>query len=340
MRRKARMDAPGALHYVIARGIERRRIFTDNQDRDDFMERLGNIVAESSTPCYAWSLVQNHFHLLLKTGNVPVATVMRRLLTGYVIRFNHRHRRSGHLFQNRYKSILCQEDAYLKELIRYIHLNPLRANIVRDLNELDSYGYAGHSTIMGKCKREWQAVDSVLSLFAHRITTARRAYRKYVEAGIDQGRRWDLIGGGLVRSAGGWAAVRSLGKEGIFFKSDERLLGDSDFVEKVLSEADEAMERRYALAAQGVDLGQLVRFASKLLSIRPERIAGPGKARDVVKARSLICYWGTSELGLTMTHLAAALGISVPTASVAAKRGARIAFENQYSLVELLNINI
>lgn len=312
----------------------------DNQDRDDFLKRLGNIVTESGTLCYAWSLLPNHFHLLLKTGNVPVATVMRRLLTGYVIRFNGRHGRSGHLFQNRYKSILCQEDAYLKELIRYIHLNPVRAGLAKDLTELDAYGYAGHSAIMGKLKRDWQAVDSVLSLFDDKVSTAPRAYRTYVEGGMDQGSRWDLIGGGLVRSAGGWSAVRSLGKERIFFKSDERLLGDSKFVEKVLSEADEAMERKYAVASQGVDLGQLIASVTRHLSIQPDRIVGPGKSRDVVLARSLICYWGSTELGLTMTRLAATLGISVPAASVAAKRGRRIAADNGYSFSELLNINI
>ena len=85
---------------------------------------------------------------------------------------------------------------------------------------------------------------------------------------------------------------------------------------------------------------RLIHLAADLVSIRPERIAGPGKSRDLVKARSLICHWGASELGLTMTHLGATLGISVPTVSVAAKRGERIAFENKYSLIELLNINI
>lgn len=340
MPRKARIDAPGALHHIIARGIERRRIFKDNQDRDDFLRRLGTIVTQTGTACYAWSLMPNHFHLLLKTGKVPVATVMRRLLTGYAIRFNRRYRRSGHLFQNRYKSILCQEDAYLKELVRYIHLNPLRATIVKDLKQLDMYRYGGHSTIMGKCKTEWQSSDSVLALFDVRISKARRLYRKYVAGGIDQGERPDLIGGGLIRSAGGWATVRSLAKAGIFYKSDERILGDSNFVENVFAEAQEAMERKYALAAHGVDLEQLIHVAAELLSIQPERIFGPWKSRDVVKARSLICYWGASELGLTLTRLAKTLGISLPTASVAAKRGERVVSENRYSLTALLNIKI
>ena len=110
MLRKVRIDASDALHHVMARGIQRRIIFTDNEDCDDLLERLESIAAETHTSCYAWSLVRNHFHLLLKTGCVPIETVMRRLLTGYAIRFNRRHGRTGHLFQNRYKSILCREN--------------------------------------------------------------------------------------------------------------------------------------------------------------------------------------------------------------------------------------
>ena len=124
MPRKARIDAPGALHHVIARGIEKRDIFRDDYDRNNFLERLGKVIDESETLCFALALLPNHVHLLFKTGLTPIATVMRRLLTGYAVSFNRRHRRHGHLFQNRYKSILCQEEVYLKELVRYIHLNP------------------------------------------------------------------------------------------------------------------------------------------------------------------------------------------------------------------------
>lgn len=130
MPRKSRIDAPGALHHIIVRGIERRKVFFDDADRDNFIDRVGGVVTDTNTACYAWALIPNHFHLLLRTGQVPVATVMRRLLTGHAGYFNKRHRRSGHLFQNRYKSILCQEDTYLLELVRYIHLNPLRAKII------------------------------------------------------------------------------------------------------------------------------------------------------------------------------------------------------------------
>ena len=140
MPRKALIDAPGALYHIIVRGIDRRKIFCDDAGRDDFLDRLGDILPDSKTPCFAWALLTNH-HLLLRTGTAPIAMVMRRLLTGYAVNFNRRHRRHGHLFQNRYKSILCQEDPYLLELVRYIHLNPLRAGIVDELKGLNAYPY-------------------------------------------------------------------------------------------------------------------------------------------------------------------------------------------------------
>ena len=147
MPRQARIDIPGALHHIICRGIERRRLFQDDKDRDDFLGRLGDILPETTTPCLAWALIPNHFHLLLVTGAVPIATVMRRLLTGYAVTHHRRHQRHGHLFQNRYKSILCQEEPYLLELVRYIHLNPLRAQIVTDLEELKAIGDTKHKAI-------------------------------------------------------------------------------------------------------------------------------------------------------------------------------------------------
>jgi len=141
MPRQPRLDAPGVLQHVMARGIERRKIFWDDKDRTSFLERLALILEETQTQCYAWALIPNHFHILLRTGPsasadasgcragpTPLSKVMRRLMTGYAVTFNIRHRRSGHLFQNRYKSVVCEEDPYLLELIRYIHLNHLEQN--------------------------------------------------------------------------------------------------------------------------------------------------------------------------------------------------------------------
>ncbi len=241
MPRQARIDAPGALHHIIIRGIKRQRIFTDDQDRDNFVDRLAAIVTETQTCCFAWALIPNHAHILLRTGHTPLATVMRRLLTGYAVSFNRRHRRHGHLFQNRYKSILCQEDTYLLELVRYIHLNPQRAKLVKSLTETDRYLYSGHSVLMGNVTRDFQDTDYVLRQFGKKISTARKAYRAYIEKGIGQGRRPDLVGGGLIRSAGGWSMVKAMRRVQDHMKSDERILGDGEFTQSVLEEAQERL---------------------------------------------------------------------------------------------------
>ena len=110
MPRRGRIDAAGALHHLIIRGIERKPIFYDDIDKDRFLERFGTVLTECKAACYAFALLSNHVHLLIRTGASPVASLMRRLLTGYAVSFNKRHKRSGHLFQNRYKSILCEED--------------------------------------------------------------------------------------------------------------------------------------------------------------------------------------------------------------------------------------
>lgn len=338
MPRKARIDAPGALHHIITRGIEKRDIFWDDHDRNNFLERLGAIIDESDTSCYAWALLPNHCHLLFKTGLTPIATVMRRLLTGYAVTFNRRHRRHGHLFQNRYKSILCQEEVYLKELVRYIHLNPLRAKIVEDLEQLDSYSFCGHSALMDNVKCSWQKVNAVLSLFGEKRRQARRRYRSFVEKGIPQGRRKDLIGGGLVRSAGGWLNVKMLRQTKIFYKSDERILGDGDFVESVLANADEQMERKYALQALGLDLDGLAEIVAGITGVKPSRIFSSGKDRSRVRARSLLCFWASRELGISLAELSRRTRISLSSISMSVQRGEQIVEREGLSLSKELKL--
>lgn len=334
MPRKSRIDAPGALHHIMARGIEGCKIFRDRADRNNFLNRLGGIVKETNTRCFAWALIPNHFHLVLRTGDVPIATVMRRLLTGYAVSHNRRHRRSGHLFQNRYKSILCQEDAYLLELIRYVHLNPIRARTVKDIKALDTYSYSGHSALMGKVGRDWQAIEWVLGLFDQRQWIARRRYRAFVEKGIPDGRRSDLTGGGLIRSSGGWAAVLEKRSAKIFEKSDERILGDGDFVEEVLSAAQEQMEHRYRLASEGYDLDKIASKVCDLVQVELSELWAPGKEPKRVEARSLLCYWAVRDLGISMAELSRRLKLSLSGVSLSVKRGERIAQENDYKLIE------
>jgi putative transposase len=333
MPRKARIDAPGALHHIIVRGIDRRKIFFNDSDRDDFLDRLGGIVSDSKTACFAWAFMTNHLHLLLRTGAAPIATLMRRLLTGYAVRFNHRHRRHGHLFQNRYKSILCQEDLYLKELVRYIHLNPLRAGIVGELKGLATYPYCGHSALMGKTEHGFQDVDYILNLFGGKVPEARRRYLEFVKRGVAAGRRGDLTGGGLVRSAGGWSALRAMRKSESRMKGDERILGEGDFVEAVLKAACENLDRKSMIRAKGYDFRWLMDRVTGLFGLTSNEILTGGKQRRAVKARSVLCYWGTRELGMSAAEISKRLNIASSTASESVTRGRQIVEEQGLRLL-------
>jgi len=325
MPRRSRIDAVGALQHVMVRGIERGVIFRSDNDRNHFLTRLGKILHDTETICYAWALIPNHFHLLLRTGPVPISTVMRRLLTGYALWYNRTHHRNGHVFQNRFKSILCQEDVYFLELVRYIHLNPIRAGLVEDLDELGRYAYCGHSAMIGEVRNPWQATERVLRVFGEKLGEARQAYKVFVEQGVSQGRRQDLTGGGFLRSARGWEGVDVLRETKVYRKNDERILGDGDFVGCALASAEEAFEKRYALRARGVDLGSITSRVSAVLGVKPEEVWAKGKYRRIVEARSLLCYWAVRELGLTMSSLARKLGISIPSVSESVTRGRTIA---------------
>jgi REP-associated tyrosine transposase len=321
MPRKARIDAPGALHHVIVRGIERGKIFRSDYDRKNFLNRLGKLIPETQTDCFAWALIPNHVHLLFRTGLAPVSVLMSRLLTGYAVWFNRKYRRNGQLFQNRYKSILCQEDPYLKELVRYIHLNPLRAGLVEDIKKLDKHSWCGHSVLMNKTKQAWQNVDYVYRLFSEKKRLARTRYRMYVEKGILDGKRPDLTGGGLLRSTGGWTALKGLRKVGIRVKGDERILGDSDFVEHVLRSAEEELEQKYDLKAKGYDFDRVTRRVAEVMEMEIEQVTAFGKSPQTVKARSLLCFWAHRKLGMTTIEIGKRLNISQSAVSRSSMRG-------------------
>ena len=233
MPRLARLDAPGVLHHVMGRGIEGRKIFINKKDRNDFISRLAELAEGNAMDIYAWALLPNHFHILCKTKMRPLSSSMRKVLTGYVVNFNKRHNRHGHLFQNRYKSIVCEEDVYLLELVRYIHLNLIRTGMVKSIKELNRSPWSGHSALIGYVKRDWQDTGYVLSLFGNG-GSGKSSYMEFVKNGIDAGRRPELVGGGLIRSLGGWAevlALRARGERQIF---DQRVLGDGEFGEQGL----------------------------------------------------------------------------------------------------------
>jgi REP element-mobilizing transposase RayT len=293
----------------MIRGIEGREIFQDDQDREAFVSRLRTVVKETGTKILAWVLMNNHVHLLLFSGPQGIAKFMRRLLTGYALRYNRRHNRYGHLFQNRYKSVVCEEEPYLLELIRYIHLNPLRASIVKNLKELDQYPWSGHGALMGKVRNEWQERNYVLRQFSESEGKAVAGYRKFMEEGKDQGRRPELVGGGLIRSLGDWSQVRSLVSNASAKRHDDRILGGDDFVTGILKEADKNLKRQFRPQERKNVIEELIRKVCHAERITEQELRLGGRRRRVSTARAKISYHLSHELGIPLAEIARHMGV-------------------------------
>ncbi|MBA4371925.1 MAG: hypothetical protein C0402_03580 [Thermodesulfovibrio sp.] len=310
MPRQARLDIPGALHHIMVRGINKAAIFDDDQDKALFLERLGNNVTEGNCSIYAWVLMSNHVHILFKSGREGISSVMRKLLTWYAQYYNRRHHRSGHLFENRYKSILCDEDAYLLALVRYIHLNPLRAGLVKTIEALDSYQWSGHRAIIGKAKHTWMDTDYVLARFGSPLRQALHGYRKFMSEEVGEDQTKELRGGGLIRSQGGWSKVMSMRRRGQKETFDERILGGSDFVNKVLNDAEERQLRQLKNKRAGLTIQMIIDEECRKQGISPEELRGGSKRRKVSGTRSLIALRCRDELGLSSAEIARHVGIN------------------------------
>jgi putative transposase len=322
MPRQSRLDAPGTMHHVIGRGIAETKIFRDEEDKKDFLSRLADLCERGGLIIYAWALMDNHFHLLARTARDPLAQSMRKLLTGYVIHFNRRHRRYGHLFQNRYKSIVCEDDPYLLELTRYIHLNPVRVGLVKNMEELSKYPWAGHSVLMGKVNRQWQDRDTVLAYFGRRKKRAMLRYAAFVAEGIAQGSRPALVGGGLIRSLGGWAQVVSVRRKGSKVSYDDRILGSSDFVESLLSEADKRERETLRFRARVRDLASLALQVARGEKVEESELTSGSRQRDVSRVRRLFCQLAVAKMGYPGAEVARFLGVTTSAVIRAANSGA------------------
>jgi REP element-mobilizing transposase RayT len=321
MPRGPRLDAPGTLHHVMVRGIEKRMIVEDDQDREDFVTRMGSIALDTGTSIYAWALMTNHAHILLRSSTAGLPTFMRRFLSGYATFYNRRHRRYGHLFQNRYKSIVCEEDPYFKELVRYIHLNPLRAGLVETLAKLDRYKWCGHSVIMNRCQNQWQDRRYVLKWFGRQEGDAKNSYREFVKKGNPVGKRPDLTGGGLIRSMGGWSIVKAMRNSGIKEESDARILGSGEFVSEVIKHAEEKV--KYQLPAMELQkiIKQEIEIHCKNEKVAVGMLQSGSRRPPLPKLRRAIALKLINEYGVSLAETARRLGISTSGVAQILRRG-------------------
>ncbi|NTU92598.1 MAG: hypothetical protein HGA56_01120 [Chlorobiaceae bacterium] len=310
MPRGARLDLPGTLHHVMVRGIEGNSIVSDDVDRGYFVSRMGNLADATGTIIYAWALMTNHAHILLRSGAPGLPTFMSKLLTGYASSYNRRHQRHGHLFQNRYKSIVCEEEPYFIRLVGYIHLNPLRAGLVRTLEELDNYPWCGHPVLLGSIRNVWQAREYVLGYFGDRETSAIEAYRAHIVSVSGRGRQPELTGGGLVRSMGGWSEVKSIRQRGARQFSDQRILGSGDFVQDILQETSESVrERLPSISLEALALERLLQ-ACEAAGISVKALLGGSRMQACSALRKMLVVEFVREMGISYASAARLLGVS------------------------------
>lgn len=288
MPRKARAEVEGGLYHVITRGNNRQQIFNSPDDYEKFLSLLAVQKIKLPFFLYAYCLMSNHVHLLIERQASAVGQIMHRLLTGYVQYYNRRHRKVGHLLQGRYKSILCQSDRYLSELVRYVHLNPVRARIVRKPEE---YQYSSHRAYLGLAPAGIVDIDSVLRHFGAKRAVARDRYWKFVAAGIKHGRR-----------------------EEFYAIEDGRFLGTQDFVDATIhrigeTEPSNQASRKKERPVGEVQTDRLIVAVERVCRISREDFCGSRKNARAILAKELLILVGL-QMGASMKALSEELGIS------------------------------
>ena len=289
MARRARAEVEGGLYHVITRGNNRRQIFNAPADYEKFLSLLAVQKANLPFFLYAYCLMPNHVHLLIERQANSIGRIMHRVLTGYSQYYNRRYRRSGHLLQGRHKAILCQTDRYLAELVRYIHLNPVRAGMVQ---RAEQYEYSGHRAYLGLAPAGILDVDPVLRHFGAKKKVARKAYGEFVAAGMKLGHRAEF-----------------------YFADEGRILGSEEFVDATIHRIGETKlsPRVDSQSKQSpndrFDADRLVAVVERVCRVPRKDFYGPGKSAGSVLAKEVLILTGR-QLGASFSLLSQVTGLS------------------------------
>ena len=288
MARPPRLHLAGGLYHVILRGNARQDIFFDDDDRHRFYRLLDQGVKRFGHRVHAFCCMSNHVHLAVQAGEAPLSRAMHNLAFRYTRWINHRQQRVGHLFQGRYKAILVDADSYLLELVRYIHLNPVRARLVSDPAR---YRWSSHRAYLDHEAIPWLTTDWVLSQFGQRASTARRAYQRFVAEGRAEGHREEFHRGA----------------------DDSRLLGEDTFVQRILHREERRAPRQPTVKA-------LIDAVCRAYEVKQDQLASPSRKRRLAEARGVIAWLAMRHGSATLTELAARFNRDVSALSLAARR--------------------
>lgn len=286
MPRKPRIHAPAAIYHVILRGNAKQDIFFDAGDRYRFYLLVQEATERFRCRVHAFCLMTNHIHMAMQVSDIPLSRIMQNITFRYTRWINWRQQRSGHLFQGRYKAVLVDENEYLLELIRYIHLNPVRAAMV---NDLSAYPWSSHPTYCGKQPVPWLTTDWMLSQFSRKEREARQRYRAFVADGLSEGHRPEFHG---------------------ISGSDSRILGDDSFADRVLGDAEERPLK--------LSLDQLNEAVNRVYGFSPGDLAG--RTRQAAEARGVAAWVALESGSCTLVELAKVVERDATSLSSAASR--------------------
>lgn len=288
MARKQRIHYSGAFYHVILRGNAGEPIFFSDNDRYRLYLILQYAVEKFRCRIHAYCLMRNHIHLVMQVEDVPLSRIMQNISLRFTKWINYTRSRTGHLFQGRYKALLVDADAYLLELVRYVHLNPVRAGATATPDE---YPWSGHRGYLGTEQIPWLTTELVLSMLSTRIDQARAAYDLFIIDGLSEGRRGEFHSG----------------------TCEGRILGDDQFTDEILEKVQQKVEREYTLE-------EVVSAVCDHYRISPEKLRAPGKVRPMAEARGVAAAIVQESSHLRLTDLANLLGRDNSALAKAARR--------------------
>lgn len=257
MPRPLRIHAPGILYHIICRGNQRQNVFLDDQDFRAYLHRIEEIHPLLPFRLYAYALMRNHLHLLVEVGSVPISRIMQTLQQRYTQYFNAKHKKIGHIFHGRFKSIICQRDEYLLELVRYIHLNPVRAKVAAGPGD---YPWTSHKTYLAAKAPLWLDRDAILRQFSKNRDQAKRRYEDFIRRGMGEGHRDDL-----------------------YALKEQQVLGDDDFL-GTLPLGNSGREPSPTSAS----IDQIVAAVASAMDTEKAALLRKGKDRTLYLGRGLI----------------------------------------------------
>ena len=321
MPRKARLNVTGSVVHIMARTLPHEQLFSDDDDCDQFLAMLSKSLVRVGYRCYAWALMPNHYHLIVRTSDRELWEFMKPLNTGYAGYHRKKYLRDGPLFRDRYKSIVTQDQHYIAELVRYVHLNPVRAGICKDLKALEQHPWTGNSALMGKHKYEFQDVNTVLQRFGATMASARRAYRAFLQEGLDNDCNKDELTSLVRASNTGTQAGR---------KTTNWVIGDQAFVKKALLRADEVRIRISRFEKEGSDLAPIAAAVAARFKVRPVDLKNRSRANAVAEARKVFAWLAIHEYRAPTRMVAAYCGVGMPAAWAMARAGQVLAGEHGF----------